>query len=232
MKMKGIVLNGIKYKDNQDIVYLYTDTKGRSSCIFSHKKRRTKLSPLSLIEFEESSPQKAELHYIKDVVLSPVLHDISTNVKKSAIAMFVGEFLYKVLKEEEANPPLFEYISKYVRLLDMLDEGIANFHLYFIVQISKYLGFSISTNTQSLNYFDIKLSKFAFIKPLHPQYFSEENTKILSNFLVIAPNQLPDIKLTGEQRLNFANSMIDFFSFRFDQRLNIKSLNVLHEIFL
>jgi DNA repair protein RecO (recombination protein O) len=229
--MKGIVLNGIKYKDNQDIVYLYTDLRGRRTYIFNRQKKSNRLFPLSLIEFEFSGRQNAEIQYLKEFVFSPFLPEISTDIRKSSIAMFMGEFLYKILKEEESSHSLFEYLSKSICLLDMLSDGVSNFHLHFMVQLSKYMGFSIPSNQNSYDYFDIKNSKFTFIKPLHPQFFDKDSTKILSDLLDLPADQLNGLKLSGEQRINFANRMIDFYSSRFDHTLIIKSLNVLHEIF-
>jgi DNA repair protein RecO (recombination protein O) len=229
--MKGVVLSGIKYTDNQDIVYLYTETKGRRTYILNRQKKNNRLFPLSLIDFESSGRQNAEIQYLKEYVFSPLLPEISSDVRKSSIAMFIGEFLYRVLKEEDSSLPLFEYISKSICLLDMLHDGVPNFHLYFMVQLSKYMGFSIPANKNNYDYFDIKYCKFVFTQPLHPQYFDKDNTKILSRLLNLSPNQLNELKLTGEQRINFANQMLDFYSSRFDHILIIKSLNVLHEIF-
>ncbi|MDR1593943.1 MAG: DNA repair protein RecO [Prevotellaceae bacterium] len=229
--MKGIVLSGIKYTDNQDIVYLYTDMRGRRTYILNRQKKGNRLFPLSLIDFECSGRQNAEIQYLKEFVFSPVLPEISSDIRKSSIAMFIGEFLYRILKEEDSSPALFEYISKSICLLDMLSDGVQNFHLYFMVQLSKHMGFSIAANKNDYDYFDIKYCKFVFSQPLHPQYFDKDNTRILSRLLNLSSNQLNELKLTGEQRINFANRMLDFYSSRFDHSLIIKSLNVLHEIF-
>jgi DNA repair protein RecO (recombination protein O) len=230
--MRGIVLNGIKYKDNQDIVYLYTDLRGRRTYIFNRRKGCNRLFPLSLIEFEPSGRQHAEIQYLKEFSFSPVLPEIYSDMRKSSIAMFIGELLYKILKEEESSSSLYEYISKSICMLDALREGIPNFHLHFMVQLSRYMGFSIPANPNRYDYFDIKHSRFAFIKPLHPQFFNKDDTKILSDLLELPANQLKDLKLSGEQRKNFANRMLDFYSSRFDHTLIMKSLIVLHEIFL
>jgi DNA repair protein RecO (recombination protein O) len=229
--VKGLVLNKIKYKDALDIVYLYTDVKGRKTCLLNRKNKSGRIYPLSIIEFETNGKQKAEIQYIKEYVFSPVLPEISSDIKKSAVAMFIGEFLYKILKEEELNYPLFDFVCNSIMMLDLMNEGVANFHLYFMVQLSKYLGFSILPNIDKCSYFDIKLCRFAFIKPLHPQFFNPENTEILTNLLEIPADRLKDLKLSGIQRIEFANKMLDFYSFRFDHNLIMKSIGVIHEIF-
>ncbi|MDR1170397.1 MAG: DNA repair protein RecO [Prevotellaceae bacterium] len=229
--MKGIVLSGIKYTDNKDIVYLYTDMKGRKTYILNRRKKNHRLFPLSLIDFESSGRQNAEIQYLKEFIFSPLLIEISTDVRKSSIAMFIGELLYKILKEEDSSAVLFEYISKSICLLDMLRNGIPNFHLHFMVQLSRYMGFSIAANKNDYDYFDVKYCRFVFAQPLHPQFFDKDNTKILSRLIDLSANQLHELKLTGQQRISFANRMLDFYSYRFDHTLIIKSLNVMHEIF-
>ena len=230
--MRGIVLNEIKYRDNLDIVYLYTDARGRKTCLLNRRKRMRRLSPLSLIEFEASGRERSEMQYLKEYVFSPLLPDISGDARKSAIAMFTGEFLYKVLKEEESNPTLFGFLDHSVCMLDLLVEGVANFHLHFMVQLSKYLGFSIPLGKAGRKYFDIKLCEFVFVKPPHPQFFDGENTEILASLLELSVDRLGELKLSGKQRIAFANLMLNFYSFRFDYAINMKSIDVLHEIFL
>ncbi|MDR2466594.1 MAG: DNA repair protein RecO [Prevotellaceae bacterium] len=230
--MRGIVLNQINYRDNLDIVYLYSDERGRRTCLLNRRKRMRRLAPLSLIDFESSGREKSEMQHIKEYVFSPLLPDIAADARKSAIAMFSAEFLYKVLREEEANPSLFLFLDASVRILEFLAEGVANFHLHFMVQLAKHLGFSIPFNKAAGKYFDIKLCEFARLKPPHPQFFDPENTRILAALLDLSSDCLGEIKLSGSQRTAFANLMLNFYSFRFDHHINLKSADVLHEIFL
>jgi DNA repair protein RecO (recombination protein O) len=229
--MKGIVLSGIKYTDNRDIVYLYTDVHGRKTFILNRRKRHHGLFPLSLIEFEPSGRRNLEMLYVKEFVFAPLLPDIASDVRKSSIAMFLGEFLYRILKEEDSSREMFDYLTQSILLLNELRNGIANFHLYFMVQLSRYVGFSIPTNREEYDYFDIRQSRFVFIKPMHLQFFDPANTRILSCLSGLTVDRLDELKLTGDERRCFANSMLDFYSCRFDHTLIVKSLNVLHEIF-
>jgi DNA repair protein RecO (recombination protein O) len=200
------------------------------TCIFDRRKKKH-LFPLSIIEFETSGRKKAEMQYLKEFVFHPPLPEIFSNVRKSAIAMFIGEFLYKILKEEESSQALFGFISRSICMLDLIEDSVANFYLHFMVHLSKYMGFSIPLNQNFYDYFDIKYCKFVFTQPLHPQFFDSPNTGILSSLLELPVHRLKDLQITGKQRTTFANLMLDFYSFRFDHTLTIKSLNVLHEIF-
>ena len=49
--------------------------------------------------------------------------------------------LGKVLKEEEANPILFEFLEESFQLLDQGSGHMENFHLQFLWRLSEFLGF-------------------------------------------------------------------------------------------
>ena len=55
--------------------------------------------------------------------------------------MFLAEFLYRALKEEAPNEPLFAYLQHSIRWLDECEgRSFANFHLVFLMRLSRFLG--------------------------------------------------------------------------------------------
>ena len=233
--MKGIVVHTIKYRDNSLITYMYTDVYGRKAFIvrgLRNGKLPSGLHPLSLLEFETSGRQIAEMQYIKEYSPAKILSGITSDVRKNAIALFTGELLYRLLRDEQADASLFAYIFNSVCLLDELNSGVANFHLHFMVQLARYLGFSMQDNTGDGMWFDIKSGNFTMLKPVHPHYFDRDETAILSRLLNCLASQVSEIELSGEQRYKFVVAMMRFYSFRFDCNLNLHSLSILHEVFM
>lgn len=234
-KLKGIVLHHIKYKDNSLITYLYTNQFGRKTYIIkgrnNGKKKNISLQALSLLEFETQGRPGADIPQIKECVPAVLLPSILTDVRKSAIALFMGELLYKLLKEEEANEPLFDYLYHSICLLDALEEGAHNFHLHFMVQLARYLGFSMPDNRHENAYYDIKTGEFTGIQPRHPQFFDHRETQLLTMLISCPASQIGQVNLHGELRYRFSCKMIDFYAFHFDHVLPIRSLSVLHELF-
>ena len=75
---------------------------------------------------------------------------------KSAIALFIAEFLYRALREEAENAPLFAYLSNSIQWLDECKHDFANFHLVFLIRLSRFLG--LYPNTEGYHngdYFDL-----------------------------------------------------------------------------
>src|ERR1043165_5441661 len=60
---------------------------------------------------------------------------------KNCIALFIQELLHKVLKEQEADEDLFDFLKNSLMILDLKKENYFNFHLCFMLQLSRYLGF-------------------------------------------------------------------------------------------
>lgn len=238
-KLKAIVLHSIKYKENGAIVYLYSDGFGRQTYIVNglrngkNKSRAALLHPLSLLAIEADMRPKATMQQLKEFHLDIPLQNIPFDIAKSAVAMFISELLHRVIREEESNAELFSFLYHSILMLDQLEDGVANFHLHFLVQLSKYLGFypSHGDNLPQNAYFDIKIGEFSPIRPRHPQFFSVENTQLLSILMKLPAYELGQLKLNRQQRQLFLLAMMDFYLYHFDALQPLRSLQVMNELF-
>ncbi|MCB0444822.1 MAG: DNA repair protein RecO, partial [Gelidibacter sp.] len=135
LKTDAIVLSKIKYRDHDLIVKCYTKNRGVVSYLLKGVLKSTKntskvayYQPLSQLQIEETYNANQSLQYIKEVKLNVTYQSLHTNVLKSAIVMFLSEVLSSVLKEEEANPLLYDYLETTLQWLDHETE-FSNFHL-------------------------------------------------------------------------------------------------------
>jgi len=114
------------------------------------------LQPLFLLDINASFKESRQIQRAKEINNNPHFTNIPFNVVKSSIAIFLAEILSKVLIEEEANLPLFDFLHHSILLLDEIEEGLANFHIFFLYELSKYLGFYPETNNSGQQkYFNI-----------------------------------------------------------------------------
>ena len=78
------------------------------------------LQPLTIIEMQVSHKSKVSLQRIKDFRVLHPLNTIPFDQTKRVIAFFLTEMMSKVLREEERNANLFNFIH---RAIDVFDEG-------------------------------------------------------------------------------------------------------------
>ena len=143
---KAIVLSTIKYGDADLIVKCYTQEGLKSYMlkrILKAKKGKLKAAyfqPLTQLELVAKHNVKGNLNFIKEAKVSYPYSSITFDISKQAIALFLSEILNKSIHEEEVNAPLFEYIETALIWLDT-HNNVANFHLLFLVNLTKHLGF-------------------------------------------------------------------------------------------
>ena len=68
----------------------------------------------------------------------------------------MAEVLYRLVKESERNEALFDFVWGSVEALDALDEGTANFHLWFLAQLSRLLGFAPGNDYAEGDWFGVR----------------------------------------------------------------------------
>jgi DNA repair protein RecO (recombination protein O) len=227
-KTKAIVLHHVKYSESGIIVSFYTERYGRIACmvhgIHSKKSRFpiTLFQPLSLLEITVQYRPNRDLQHIKDVNYACNYLTIPFNVSKSTIALFLAEVLYLTLREEEGNSTLFSFLFHSFQLFDNKDTGMANFHLWFMLHFSKYLGFFPMVKDKSIS-FSSELLAFDGLTPAAQHGLNE---------LLIHVQGPPDtLKLSHNERTVLLESLIRYYSLHNDGFSRLKSYSILREVF-
>ncbi|MFP4844748.1 DNA repair protein RecO [Winogradskyella sp. PE311] len=235
-KNNSIVLSKIKYKDYDLIVKCYTAQRGVVSYILrgilKSKKSQTKtvyFQALSQIQIEENYKPNQSLHSIKEVKLYYTYKSLHTNVYKSAVVLFLSEILSNVLKEEEKNEALYHYIETALQYLDN-EEHFSNFHMLFLLKLTRYLGIQPENLNIEYPYFNLKSGVFeAFSTDIYS--ISGKNLTLLKQLLGINFDTLSTIKINAKQRQEFLNMLLYYFELHLGGFKKPKSLQVLNDVF-
>ena len=99
------------------------------------------LTPLSLLEVALDYQDSARLQRLVDVRVDEPYQSLPYHPMKQTIALFLSEFLYYSLREEQTNPELYDYLESSLLWLDNRSERFANFPLTFLIRLSRFLGF-------------------------------------------------------------------------------------------
>ncbi|MFC4723070.1 DNA repair protein RecO [Geojedonia litorea] len=236
IKTNAIVLSKLKYKDNDLIVKCYTKQKGVVSYIIrgalKTQKGSTKavyFQPLSQLSFDSNYKENRSLQSISEVKLNYLYQTLHTNILKSAIAMFLSEVLSTILQEEEHNGALYSYLEHSFNYLDHETE-FSNFHLLFLLNLTKYLGFYPDTQNMDQSYFN--LSNGLFESKKQDFYsISGENLIILKQLLGINFDAIHGVKLNSKQRQSFLNMLLLYFELHLGDFRKPKSLQILNQVF-
>lgn len=238
-KARGIVLNTIKYGESSMVAHLLTDVAGRKSFMVQGigKGGRGKggksalFQPMFLVDIMALESSHTQIDRVKEVALARPLQSIPFDVRKSTVALFMAELLYKIVREVEPDSPLFEYVYNSVVALDEMEEGVFNFHLWFMVGLSRFLGFFPADEYSEGAVFDIENGSFTTTPPRSGLFFNADNSRLLATLMDISPVELGNIRLSRVQRKDFIESLLAHFGYHLDTIPNLQSLRILSEVF-
>lgn len=240
-RIKGIVLRQIKYNDNAIIVDLFTKQRGRMPIIIKKVRNISKkksssnartIMPLGLIEFDCDVHGQGKIVSPHTLYNYYFFHDIPFNPIKSTIVMFVAEFLTNVLTEEGPNDLLFEYIEDSIKLLDCADKTFMNFHIVFLSRLTIFTGIRPNIDNFAINsYFDMVAGEFKILKPNHPHYLVPDEARAIPYILRMDISNMHIYKLRREQRKRILEILIEYYRIHLSGFKELKSLDVLKEVF-
>lgn len=215
---KGILFNYFKYSDNSLIIEFFTADRGKESFLISIKKfPKNFFKLLSVYDLEIIIKDNRNIQKIKNLSLIYNFNFYFNHIK-SCIIIFISEFLNKILPKNQPDSNLFYFIENSIYAFNNLDNGFANFHLSFMLKLTKYLGISIE---------NFLLSELNDSENLEENFHSP----ILLHLYRIDYDFLDEIKLNKNLRNEILIKIINFYSSYYHNLSNIKSIDVLKEIF-
>lgn len=237
-KTIGIVLHTLKYSDTSHIVEMYTESLGRSSFLVripKSKKAAVKtvlFQPLSILELEIEYKATSNLHRVKDAKAYYLFSSLPYDPYKSAIALFLAEFLYRAIREEAENRPLFTYLLHSIQWLDEQSSSYANFHLVFLMRLSRFLGLYPNLDDYSADcYFDLLNASFTSTKPFHNSYIKAEESAQLAQLMRMNYETMHLYKMSRGERNRCLVIINDYYRLHLPDFPILKSLDVLKELF-
>ncbi|MBR5542047.1 MAG: DNA repair protein RecO [Bacteroides sp.] len=238
-KIKGVVLHSLKFNDTSNIVDLYTDQIGRTSFIMkvSHSKKNGVQSvlfqPLALIEVEADIRPNNNLHKIREAKSLFPFNSLPYHPYKSSIAMFLAEFLYRALKEEAPNEALFAYLLYSIRWLDECENrSFANFHLVFLMRLSRFLGLYPNVDDYTSNcYFDMLNACFTPLLPKSGAFLKPDEAARIRLLLRMNYETMHLFAMSRAERNRCLTVINDYYRLHIPDFPILKSLDVLKELF-
>lgn len=237
-KVRGVVLHHIKYRESSAILHVYTDLYGRQAYLVNNiKGKRARFSsnlmqPMTLMELEVYHREGRELQHMKEMRNHIPYRSIPYDPYKSSQVIFLAEVMYRATREEDPAPGLYDFIEHSLQLLDISPDNTLNFHLYFLVQLTKYLGFYPEDDfSAEKNLFDMRDGQFTDPGITHPDFFNADCSLLLHELIGSSFNCFAELTIKQDVRIRFLNVMMDYFRLQLQGFGEVRSLSVLHELF-
>ena len=232
----AIVLSKLRYRDHDLIVKCYTQQFGVVSFlirgVLKSKKGNIKAAYfqlLSQLQIVIDYKKNKNLQTIKDIKINHLYTSLHSNVLKSSVVMFLSEVLSSILQEEEENEILYSYLETTLLWFDTHSES-SNFHLLFLLNLTKYLGFYPENINSESPYFNLKDGKFEN-KNYGKNSIFGENLTLLKTLLGITFDAIYTIKINSKQRQSFLSMILLYFELHLGGFKRPKSLEVFNQVF-
>jgi DNA repair protein RecO (recombination protein O) len=236
-RTKAILLHHVRYSDSSLIAHFYTLEYGRLAVMvkgISSRRRSTRFSyfqPLSIFNLELYYNNKREVQNLREMTLDFIPKRIYGDITRTSVAMFISEILHSIIREEDVNRLLFDFIESSVISLDGMISGISNFHLWFLVALTDYAGIGPTHTSMSSCYFDMLTGQFTPQQPMHPDFLDHSGARVLNLLLQMSAEDISSLRLSGDERTLLLTGLLRYYSLHLAGIREIRSLQVLKDIF-
>ncbi len=232
------MLHVLKYNDVSNIVDMYTRENGRAAFLVPTSRSRKStvktvlFRPLSVIEFEADFRPTANLYRIREAKSRHPFRSLPYDPYKSAIAMFLAEFLCHALREEAENVSLFAYLEHSICWLDECETNFSNFHLVFLMHLSRFLGLYPNAKGYTAGcFFDLENACFTPRQPLHGAFLLPDEASRIHPLLRMNYETMHLFAMSRTERNRCLTIINDYYRLHLPDFPVLKSLEVLKELF-
>ena len=152
IKTRGIVLSYLKYRETSIIARVYTERLGLQSYVVNGVRkakppgRIALFQPFTLLELVAYVARGSSgLTRLSEFRCAEPFQTLPYEVPKSSVVLFLSEVLGRAVREEEQNEPLFAFLHDSILAFDQQTSGAENFALTFLLRLTTYLGFGVSS---------------------------------------------------------------------------------------
>ena len=224
--LTGVILHRFKYSDTSLIVKIFTKEQGLISSIARGVRKNKKGGFLyqtgNIIRFEYSKKATNSFYAIKDGTIGIPYFNIQESIVKNMLITFLCEVLLKSLEEEQQEVKLFDFVVSQFILLDRMESNqqTREFHLLFLIKLTKYLGFYPENNYEEGKSFNLLKGEFSYEAINYDQQTSIAFAQLLNS------QESHNLIESKEIRKDVLNLLMKYYKTHQQSMGEIKSLKV------
>ncbi|MBK8614154.1 MAG: DNA repair protein RecO [Flavobacteriales bacterium] len=229
---RAIVLRTIRHGDRGLVLKAFTESFGlRSYMVRTGGKgpsRMAALQALSRVELVVTETADRDLHQLREVRVERPYTNLSMDPVRGTVALFVQELLVRVLREESADPALFEFLQEALESLDTA-EDLSHFPLLFLVELSRHLGIDPEPPVDEADHFDLREGRFVEASHAHGHVIGPPQSHALAELLRAGPDAHA-LRIPGPVRRLLLDQLLLYYRMHLEGLGELRSPAVLHQV--
>lgn len=234
-----LCLRTVPYSDSAAVMSGYSRQTGRVSLHVplgasrGARRIRALTMPMSMVECMVDVRPGRNIYQMRDVMPwgapSPAAEG---NPAKMAIGVFLADLLGALLRESMPDALTFDFIRDALEALATMKRGEGNFHLAFIYKLSRFLGIEPDMGTwRPGRMFDFRDGMFRDMAPLHGQYLTEHDSRIVAALARMTWGNLCRFRLNHLERNAILDAELKYLSMHVAPVGELPSLAVVRSLF-
>ncbi|MBD2769546.1 DNA repair protein RecO [Hymenobacter sp. BT664] len=235
IKTRGIVLSYLKYRETSIIARVYTERLGLQSYVVNGVRkakppgRIALFQPFTLLELVAYVARgSGGLTRLSEFRCAEPFRTLPYEVQKSSVVLFLSEIVSRAVREEEQNEPLFQFLHDSILAFDQQTVGTENFALVFLLRLTSYLGFGVSSGGELTDQVIMAGHAPAAKGTTGPATLRLREFEIYFDELLRDPatSTIPN----GRVRHELLNVLIRYYQLHVEQLGDIRSLDILSQV--
>lgn len=238
IKTIGIIIKVINYNEKYLLVNILTRDYGRVTYLVlkqtgkKSKIKRTIFQPLSIIDIVAMHKNNRDIQQLREANTAYFHHSIASDIRKISIVFFLSDILSKILDTYHEDGKIFNFLSDSLAILELTENGIANFHITLLLKLSKLLGFYPNFESYAEDsHFDMVNGEFTKSIPPQKKFLDASTSKFLYMLNKINYKNMHLFKFTRCERQNILDGIIKYYRLHTFDFSELKSLETLSELY-
>ncbi|MEO0471039.1 MAG: DNA repair protein RecO C-terminal domain-containing protein, partial [Bacteroidota bacterium] len=152
------------------------------------------------------------------------LQEVQTHPIKLSMGLAMMEIVFDTVKEEEENAPLYQFIKNSILFLDQSPRKQVNIFIYFILHLTRYLGFLPNDESEAAQKVDFDIRRGTIRASQH----NDATAHLLRRFLHTDLENCQEITFDQTNKRFLIKTIFDYYQehiqgFRYPQTLKVFS---------
>ncbi len=237
-RTRGVVFHTVAYSDKASFVHVYTERFGRVAFLLPQSQGRKSrmlrplFRPFSYLEIDCEKASNQDIFRLREVRQIELWQHLYYDPVKNAVALFLTEVLSHLFREPDANPSFFDFLVQSIALFDIIEDGKANFHLWFLLRLSGFLGFEPNVDTYKEGlFFDMVEGSFVSSLPSHSHFLQPHEAVAFAMLMRMTPQTLHRFRFSRGERKQIIEHIMTYYRVHNAGYPEIRSLEILHTLF-